>query len=44
MVRSNTVLSGRMVERNLTRREKIEDNDLPVIAQKCREFLKEHDQ
>jgi type I restriction enzyme M protein len=37
-------IGGRMVERNLTRSEKIEDNDLPVIAQKYREFLKEHDQ
>lgn len=30
------------VERTLTRQEKIEDNDLPVIAAKYREFLKEH--
>ncbi len=29
------------VERTLTRQEKIEDNDLPVIAEKYREFLKE---
>ena len=29
------------VERTLTRHEKIEDNDLPVIAVKYREFLKE---
>jgi type I restriction enzyme M protein len=29
------------VERTLTRQEKIEDNDLPVIAAKYREFLKE---
>jgi type I restriction enzyme M protein len=31
------------VERTLTRQEKIEDNDLPVIAERYREFLKEHD-
>jgi type I restriction enzyme M protein len=37
-------IGGRMMERNLTRSEKIEDNDLPVIAQKYREFLKEHEQ
>lgn len=30
------------VERTLSRQEKIEDNDLPVIAAKYREFLKEH--
>lgn len=30
------------VERTLTRQEKIEDNDLPVIAAKYREFLEEH--
>lgn len=30
------------VERTLTRQEKIEDNDLPVIAAKYREFLKVH--
>lgn len=30
------------VERTLTRQEKIVDNDLPVIAAKYREFLKEH--
>ena len=34
---------GRFVERTLTRSQKIEDNDLPVIAQKYREFLMEHD-
>lgn len=34
-------ISGRFVERTLTRREKIEDNDLPVIAEKYREFIKE---
>lgn len=37
-------IGGRFVERTLTRSEKIEDNDLPVIAQKYREFLEEHDQ
>lgn len=36
-------IGGRYVERTLTRSEKIEDNDLPVIAEKYREFLKEHD-
>ena len=36
-------IGGRFVERTLTRSEKIEDNDLPVIAEKYREFLKEHD-
>ncbi len=30
-----------IVERSLTRSEKIEDNELPVIAEKCREFLQE---
>jgi type I restriction enzyme M protein len=35
-------IGGRMVERTLTRSEKIEDNDLPVIAEKYREFLREH--
>jgi type I restriction enzyme M protein len=34
-------IGGRLVERTLTRSEKIEDNDLPVIAEKYREFLKE---
>jgi type I restriction enzyme M protein len=34
-------IGGRFVERTLTRSEKIEDNDLPVIAEKYREFLKE---
>ncbi|QKX16920.1 N-6 DNA methylase [Microbulbifer sp. YPW1] len=34
-------IGGRFVERTLTRSEKIEDNDLPVIAGKYREFLKE---
>jgi type I restriction enzyme M protein len=36
-------IGGRFVERTLTRSEKIEDNDLPVIAEKYREFQKEHD-
>jgi type I restriction enzyme M protein len=36
-------IGGRFVERTLTRSDKIEDNDLPVIAEKYREFLKEHD-
>ncbi|SEM70953.1 type I restriction enzyme M protein [Syntrophus gentianae] len=35
-------IGGRFVERTLTRSEKIEDNDLPVIAEKYREFLREH--
>jgi len=34
-------IGGRFVERTLTRSEKIEDNDLPVIAEKYREFLME---
>ena len=34
-------IGGRFVERTLTRSEKIEDNDLPVIAEKYRDFLKE---
>ena len=34
-------IGGRFVERTLTRSEKIEDNDLPVIAEKYREFLQE---
>lgn len=34
-------IKGENVKRTLTRREKIEDNDLPVIAEKYREFLKE---
>ncbi|MXZ74169.1 MAG: N-6 DNA methylase [Gemmatimonadetes bacterium] len=34
-------IGGRIVERTLTRSEKIEDNDLPVIAEKYREFLAE---
>lgn len=36
-------IGGRMVERTLTRNEKIEDNDLPIIAAKYREFLTQHD-
>lgn len=35
-------IGGRIEERTLIRREKIEDNDLPVIAEKYREFLKEN--
>ncbi len=35
-------IRGEWVERTLTRKEKIDDNDLPVIAQKYREFLKEN--
>jgi len=34
-------IKGEWVARTLTRPEKIEDNDLPVIAEKYREFLKE---
>lgn len=34
-------IGGQIVTRTLTRSEKIEDNDLPVIAEKYREFLKE---
>lgn len=34
-------IGGRFLERTLTRREKTEDNDLPVIAEKYREFIKE---
>lgn len=34
-------IGGRFVERVLTRSEKIEDNDLPIIAEKYREFLRE---
>jgi len=34
-------IGGRFVERTLTRSERIEDNDLPVIAEKYREFLME---
>ena len=36
-------IGGRMVERRLVRPERVDDNDLPVIAAKYREFLKEHD-
>ena len=35
-------IGGRIVERTLTRSEKIEDNDLPIIAEKYRDFLKEN--
>lgn len=34
-------IGGRFVERTLVRSEKIEDNDLPVIAEKYSDFLKE---
>ncbi|MFK9876867.1 class I SAM-dependent DNA methyltransferase, partial [Klebsiella pneumoniae] len=34
-------IGGRFLERTLIRGEKIEDNDLPVIAEKYREFLME---
>ena len=33
-------IGGRSIERILTRSEKIEDNDLPLIAEKYREFLR----
>jgi type I restriction enzyme M protein len=36
-------IGGRMVERTLMRPEKIVNNDLPVIAEKYRQFLKEQD-
>ena len=36
-------IGGEWVKRTLTRNEKVEDNDLPVIAEKYREFFKEHD-
>jgi len=36
-------INGRMIERTLVRNEKVEDNDLPMIAVKYREFLQEHD-
>lgn len=36
-------IKGKIVTRTLERNEKVEDNDLPVIAEKYREFLKEHD-
>ncbi|MBH8593451.1 restriction endonuclease subunit M [Paenactinomyces guangxiensis] len=35
-------IGGQIVERVLVRHEKVEDNDLPVIAKKYREFLKGH--
>jgi type I restriction enzyme M protein len=34
-------IKGELVTRTLTRSEKVEDNDLPIIAEKYREFLKE---
>ncbi|WP_295881532.1 N-6 DNA methylase [uncultured Thiohalocapsa sp.] len=34
-------IGGRIVERTLTRSERVPDNDLPVIAEKYREFLRE---
>lgn len=34
-------IGGKMVERLLTRNEKIEDNDLLIVAEKYREFLRE---
>jgi type I restriction enzyme M protein len=37
-------IGGRIEERDFTRREKILDNDLPVIAKKYREFCKEQDE
>ena len=36
-------IGGKMAERTFVRNEKIEDDDLPVIAEKYHEFLKEHD-
>lgn len=36
-------IGGRVVERTLTRGEKIPDNDLPVIAERYREILREQD-
>jgi Type I restriction-modification system methyltransferase subunit len=36
-------IKGEWITRTLIRPEKIEDNDLPVIAEKYREFLKEQD-
>ena len=36
-------IGGKIVERVLKRNEKIEDNDLPVIAEKYREFRKEQE-
>jgi type I restriction enzyme M protein len=36
-------IGGRLVERMLTRKKKIPDNDLLVIPEKYREFLKEYD-
>lgn len=36
-------INGRMIERSLVRNEKVEDNDLPMIAEKYRQFLQEYD-
>ena len=36
-------IGGRVAERALTRKEKIPDNDLPIIAEKYREFRREQD-
>ncbi|WP_368860867.1 restriction endonuclease subunit M [Desulforhabdus sp. TSK] len=36
-------IGGSFVERTLIRPEKIEDNDLPVIARKYRKFIEEHE-
>lgn len=36
-------IGGRFLERTLTRSEKMEDNDLPITAQKYCEFLQEMD-
>lgn len=36
-------INGKVVKRTLERNEKVEDNDLPVIADKYREFLMGHD-
>jgi len=35
-------IGGKVIKRVLTRDEKVEDNDLPIIAEKYREFRKEH--
>ena len=37
-------IGGQVIERTLTRKAKIPDNDLPVIAEKYREFCKEQDE
>lgn len=36
-------IKGKVVKRTLERNEKVEDNDLPVIAEKYLEFLKVHE-